>query len=127
MLLGSQALLIARYMDLLSVRQKLTATNIANADTPGYLARDIDFGEEMARALEQSPEGVAPPLIVRQVEGLPIKNDGNNVSLDRELRILWGSGYPLLAGLLNAQEQHPIGSFGDPRRSDVTQELLPPL
>ena len=92
MLLGSQALLIARYMDLLSVRQKLTATNIANADTPGYLARDIDFGEEMARALEQSPEGVAPPLIVRQVEGLPIKNDGNNVSLDRELRILGEAG-----------------------------------
>ena len=92
MLLGSQALLIARYMDLLSLRQKLTATNIANADTLGYLARDIDFGEEMARALEQSPEGVASPLIVRQVEGLAIKNDGNNVSLDRELRVLGETG-----------------------------------
>lgn len=27
---------LEKYLDLLSVRQKLTASNIANADTPGY-------------------------------------------------------------------------------------------
>ena len=31
------------YMDLLSTRQKQVTSNIANADTPGYKARDIDF------------------------------------------------------------------------------------
>ena len=31
-------------------RQKLIASNIANADTPGYKARDIDFRQAMARA-----------------------------------------------------------------------------
>ncbi len=34
---------LAHYMDLLSTRQKLVASNIANADTPGYKTQDIDF------------------------------------------------------------------------------------
>ena len=34
---------LEHYMDLLSARQKLVASNIANADTPGYKTRDIDF------------------------------------------------------------------------------------
>jgi flagellar basal-body rod protein FlgB len=34
---------LGRYMDLLSARQKLVASNIANADTPGYKTQDIDF------------------------------------------------------------------------------------
>ena len=34
---------LERYMDLLSARQKLVASNIANADTPGYQTQDIDF------------------------------------------------------------------------------------
>lgn len=32
-------------------RQRVIASNIANADTPGYLGRDIDFKESMNRAL----------------------------------------------------------------------------
>ncbi|WP_176503345.1 flagellar basal body rod protein FlgB [Cobetia sp. 5-11-6-3] len=30
-------------------RQQVLATNIANADTPGYLARDIDFSATLAK------------------------------------------------------------------------------
>jgi len=33
---------LEQYMDLLSTRQKLVASNIANADTPGYKTKDID-------------------------------------------------------------------------------------
>jgi flagellar basal-body rod protein FlgB len=32
-------------------RQELLAANIANADTPNYKARDIDFGQAMADAM----------------------------------------------------------------------------
>ncbi len=70
---------IERYMDLVSARQKLVASNIANADTPGYQTRDLDFQAEMGRAL-----GVRPT----EVPGLATKNDGNNVSIDREARLL---------------------------------------
>jgi flagellar basal-body rod protein FlgB len=72
---------LERYMDLLSARQKLVASNIANADTPGYHARDLDFQAEFANAA-----GLAPQ--VQEVPGLTMKSDGNNVSVDREARLL---------------------------------------
>jgi flagellar basal-body rod protein FlgB len=83
--LGSE---ISRYMDLLSARQQLVASNIANADTPGYKTRDIDFASEFRSALsESSPFSHSSP-VVQEVTNLRIKNDGNNVDLDRESRLL---------------------------------------
>ncbi|HWI82107.1 flagellar basal body rod protein FlgB [Ramlibacter sp.] len=38
-------------------RQEVLAANIANADTPDYKARDLDFGGELRRALEQGRAG----------------------------------------------------------------------
>ena len=71
-----------RYMDLLSTRQKLVASNIANADTPGYKTQDIDFQFEfMSLVKGQEPQ-------VQQPQGLTEKPDGNNVSMDREARLL---------------------------------------
>ena len=72
---------LERYMDLLSARQKLVASNIANADTPGYHTRDLDFQTEFLSA------GGGMPY-ASEVADLRIKNDGNNVSLDREARLL---------------------------------------
>ena len=69
-------------MDLLSSRQKLVASNIANADTPGYKTRDIDFEREFRSLIP----GQTPAA--SEVAGLEIKHDGNNVSLDREARLL---------------------------------------
>ncbi len=69
-------------MDLLSARQKLVASNIANADTPGYKTRDIDFQDEFRNAINPSQPQIA------EVSGLKTKNDGNNVSIDRESRLL---------------------------------------
>jgi flagellar basal-body rod protein FlgB len=74
---------IERFMTLLSARQKLVAANIANADTPGYKARDIDFRSELQASLD--PE--SRPTIVN-APGLTSRNDGNNVSMDREARLL---------------------------------------
>ena len=71
-----------RYMDLLSSRQKLVASNIANADTPGYQTQDIDFQFEfMSMVNGQLPQTV-------QVPDLQSKPDGNNVNVDREARML---------------------------------------
>lgn len=69
-------------MDLLSARQKLVASNIANSDTPGFKTRDIDFQSEFQGAIDShNPR-------VEDVTGLKTKNDGNNVSIDREARLL---------------------------------------
>lgn len=69
-------------MDLLATRQKLVASNIANASTPGYRTKDIDFQHEYQTLIQ----GGAP--LVEEVEGLQVRNDGNNVSVDREARLL---------------------------------------
>jgi flagellar basal-body rod protein FlgB len=84
-------------MDLLSARQNLVATNIANADTPGYHTQDIDFQSEF-----QSAAGISRPV---EVDGLQIKNDGNNVSLDRESRLLAENAlrFQLASQLLRSQ------------------------
>ena len=73
---------LQKYLDLVATRQKLVISNIANIDTPGYETQDIDFESEFERlTLGQNPEVIA-------VAGLPVKNDGNDVSLDRESRLL---------------------------------------
>ena len=73
---------LEHYMDLLGKRQQLVAANIANADTPGYKTKDIDFQFEfMSQMTGGSPNTV-------EASGLPVKNDGNNVSLERESRLL---------------------------------------
>jgi flagellar basal-body rod protein FlgB len=73
---------LERYMDLVDARQKLVTSNIANADTPGYKTRDLDFQTQFQNLMN----GGQPQAI--EVSGLKTNNDGNNVSLDREAQLL---------------------------------------
>lgn len=73
---------IEHYMDLLAQRQKLVTSNIANLDTPGYHSKDLDFQFEY-----MSLQPGANPNVI-ETDGLTVRNDGNNVSLDREARML---------------------------------------
>ncbi len=75
-------------MDVLSARQRQVAANIANADTPGYKTRDLDFQSELQRQIQSSSSAVRPMPAMHEVSGLAVRNDGNNVSLDRESRLL---------------------------------------
>lgn len=75
---------LGKYMDVLAARQQLITSNIANADTPGYRTLDLDFQQEFQSLLA----GQATPGAPSEVTGLRINNDGNNVNLDRELRML---------------------------------------
>jgi flagellar basal-body rod protein FlgB len=78
---------LEHYMDLVSARQKLVASNIANIDTPGYKTKDIDFQFEfMHAATGNAASGQGPHVL--DAPGLVTKSDGNNVSLDRETRLL---------------------------------------
>ena len=83
---------LEHYMNLLSARQKLVASNIANADTPGYKTKDIDFQFEFMSLAPKASVNGAPlagsnPNVI-EAQGLAIKNDGNNVDMDRESRML---------------------------------------
>lgn len=78
---------LERYLTLLSARQKLVASNIANVDTPGYKTKDINFQTEFQSVLSEQS---APRVI--ELNGLVTKSDGNNVSMEREARLLAENG-----------------------------------
>jgi flagellar basal-body rod protein FlgB len=81
-------------------RQQLLASNIANADTPNYKARDIDFRSALKGALAQRTDSV--PMATTQAAHIPTTNgspfegltgyrtelqssvDGNTVNMDVE-------------------------------------------
>lgn len=91
-------------LQLLSQRQDILSANIANADTPGYLARDIDFSQQLKNTIERSEtkkiSGVSLALTSGKhipAAALSINNnqllyrvpdqpsaDGNTVDMDRE-------------------------------------------
>lgn len=49
-----------------SERQRLIASNIANADTPGYVARDMDFSTALRQATGSQQAGGAPGVATTQ-------------------------------------------------------------
>lgn len=81
-------------------RQRLIAGNIANADTPGYKARDFDFARALRSATAATGSGSAAPgegiaTGVMQPAGRPApilryavpaqtNLDSNSVDMDRE-------------------------------------------
>lgn len=73
---------IERYMDLVALRQRLVSANIANAETPNYRTKDVDFASQMQAVLEGDQPKISEPA------GLAAKTDGNNVSMEREMRLL---------------------------------------
>ena len=90
---------LEHYMNLLAGRQRLVAANIANADTPGYKTKDLDFQYEYMSLTK----GAAPHVI--DAPGLATKNDGNNVSIERETRLLAENAirFNLASNLLRSQ------------------------
>jgi flagellar basal-body rod protein FlgB len=76
----------AAALELRSQRMGVIASNIANAATPGYKARDVDFGAALDARLAQSRgEAAAPgtPDLVYRANTMP-SLDGNTVELGRE-------------------------------------------
>jgi flagellar basal-body rod protein FlgB len=88
-------------LNLRSARQELIASNIANADTPNYKARDIDFASALRGAISEA--GPKLPLATttgnhlsegtgESVMGAPVQYrgalqpsaDGNTVDMDVE-------------------------------------------
>ena len=106
----------------MAARQRLVAANVANADTPGYQTRDVDFRREMVHAMDNPAGSVLTPVGVHHVEGLAVKNDGNNVNLDRELQNLAETGirYSLAACRgSDAAGKHSGSDVGDLRGQTV--------
>lgn len=93
-----------RSLTLASRRQTLIASNLANLDTPGYRTRDFSFEGAMKAAMSGhlSPTNLATthplhlqgstspslPPTTDALQPTAERNDGNDVSLDRENMLL---------------------------------------
>jgi flagellar basal-body rod protein FlgB len=84
------------------LRQELIASNIANAETPGYKAKKIDFEDALARALDVDDElkmnttdskhfnvggggfNNLQPEVHEDANGI-VSPDGNSVDRDQEM------------------------------------------
>ncbi|MCC7402982.1 MAG: flagellar basal body rod protein FlgB [Bdellovibrionales bacterium] len=87
------------------LRNSITGTNIANAETPGFKAKKVDFEEALARAIDveglkkmnpSQPEHFASgPGAISNVRAdvydnpdVNVTNDGNTVDMEREMALL---------------------------------------
>lgn len=78
---------LGKYLDLTSEQMKLTASNMANVDTPGYRTKGFDFEQAFMGALNDASganAALGAQAPVSNVDGLVSRPDGNNVSMDRE-------------------------------------------
>ena len=75
----------------LAERQRVTADNIANVNTPGFLAGRVDFESSLRGALSSGDTpSVNGGTVLRSLE--PTNTNGNNVNLDSETIIATETG-----------------------------------
>jgi flagellar basal-body rod protein FlgB len=104
-------------LDGLSIRRDIIAQNIANVDTPNYLAQEVDFESTLQMAL-QSGESISMELTDENHltsigetslfqggtrQGGTLRADGNNVDIDLELTDLTETGirYDAISRVVN--------------------------
>jgi flagellar basal-body rod protein FlgB len=92
-------------VNLRQVRNNVISSNIANAETPGYQAKKVDFEEALSRALDlegiQAPDGLTEghyPVShgslsrvkadIYENPDVNVANDGNTVDLEKEMSSL---------------------------------------
>lgn len=83
-------------LDGLAARQRTIADNVANINTPGFLAGRVEFESALKDAVAHGSARPVAPTVARSLE--PTREDGNNVNLDREtlLNVDTGLRYSLM-------------------------------
>jgi len=85
--------ILHRIIQSANIRQKVIASNIANADTPGYKAKEVSFGNILENKIKllttdsghiknQNQEGISAKITVTND---PSWGDRNNVLLNSEI------------------------------------------
>ena len=88
----------------LAERQRVTADNIANVQTPGFLAGRVDFESTLQNEIANGETPVVgQSSVTRSMD--PTRTDGNNVNLDTEtvMQTETGLRYQLALGALDGK------------------------
>ncbi|MCX6944019.1 MAG: flagellar basal body rod protein FlgB [Opitutales bacterium] len=84
-------LLARKLLDAAALRQEAIASNVANAETPGYRRLDVapDFVQQLKACAAQGDLGsagaVLRPQLVEDASARSLRPDGNSVEIEREL------------------------------------------
>jgi flagellar basal-body rod protein FlgB len=97
----------------LSARQRTIADNVANINTPGFLAGRVAFESALKDAIVSGGAPVVSPTVARSLE--PTREDGNNVNLDRETLLNVDTG--LRYSLMLRAADHQFGILRSSMRS----------
>ena len=117
---------LERALDGTALQQRITAGNIANLETPGYMARRVSFQDSLRAALAAQREGrphaaelldAAGAAVGRDMSA-PTGPDGNNVDIEREMTDLSEAGlrYEALVRLIRRKFQMLGTVIGDGRQ-----------
>ncbi len=98
--------LLNSFLDVQSQRAETVAGNLANSETPGYRAREVDFKDYLRRAAEESLTGQSnaqatlanAPRVIEQSSGA-IGIDGNTVDVGHETSTLAEAGMSYQTGV----------------------------
>ncbi len=74
---------LATALSALSKRERVSADNIANIETPGYTAKRVSFEESLRAAIGAGDP--AATAVTTSASADPAGTNGNNVSLDEEI------------------------------------------
>ena len=89
---------LAQAIDLYQARHRVLTENVANAETPGYRARDLDFGSALVQAFDPGSEPGAGEEVEPSVDAhATVKIDGNSVDLDSEMSRLSQNALKIVA------------------------------
>ncbi|MBI5409577.1 MAG: flagellar basal body rod protein FlgB [Nitrospirae bacterium] len=83
--------ILERLVQAANIRQKVISSNIANADTPGFKAKDVKFGNLLGKEMnllttDKKHVGGTEKVSAREeVEGSLSWEDRNNVELNNEV------------------------------------------
>ncbi len=67
----------------LAARQRVIADNVANVETPGYVAGKVTFEDSLRAAIADGNPAGATVSTMQSTD--PVNTNGNNVSLDNEV------------------------------------------
>src|SRR5438093_6670365 len=91
---------LARTLTLHQQRHEVLASNLANVETPGYRARELDFQDVLKEAFDsggggERAEGRASTVV--EDKTAPRRADGNTVDMDMQMAKLNANGTSYLA------------------------------
>ena len=83
-LFDSTSLVLQKAMSGAALRQSVLSSNLANANTPGYIRKDVDFTGALRNAMDNGGDIANVQFSPTEDTSATMRADGNSVDVDVE-------------------------------------------